>query len=78
MKGDKDTKYMVKQTMYFSDGTETTVEYKPNPNAAEIRAAVEEAMMPQDPAIVEPVAPVVEEEVVGEVVEEVEESEDEE
>ncbi len=43
MKGEKDTKYMTKQTMYFSDGTEVTVEYKPNPNAAEIIKKVSEA-----------------------------------
>ena len=55
MKGDKDTKYMTKQTMYFSDGTEITVEYKPNPNAEEIIRKVSEAQaeLPQEPSVIE-------------------------
>lgn len=43
MKGDPDKKYMTHQTMYFSDGTEITANYRPNPNAEEIIAKVSEA-----------------------------------
>lgn len=44
MKGDEDTKYMVSSTHKFSDGTETVVNYKANPDQEEIETTVAEAV----------------------------------
>lgn len=43
MKGDPDTKHLVKEIYVYSDGSERVIEIKPNPNAAEIIKAVAEA-----------------------------------
>ncbi len=43
MKGEPDTKHMVRHTMYFSDGTETTIECHKNPNAEEIEQSVRDS-----------------------------------
>jgi hypothetical protein len=43
MKGEQDTKHLVKEIYVYSDGSERVVEIKPNPNAEEIVKAVEEA-----------------------------------
>lgn len=37
-------KFRVKQTTFFSDGSEFTEEFKPNPNAEEIESAVAAAV----------------------------------
>ncbi len=42
MKGDADTKYMVKETIYYSDGSERTIEFTKNPNAEAIEKKVRE------------------------------------
>lgn len=46
-------KYMVSQTIKYSDGTETTMEYTANPNQEVIEETVHEAVIETSPESIE-------------------------